>query len=148
MTREKIIEMIEAHIIDAIEHCADVEYYDTVKDLDVGHFLTIHEIFEVAQYAAINMDDELINHEQDLLKEFVEWLKDRFDKRIDEQTAKYERIENEYDDGTNLTSYMEYVAYNEGILTGFVNAKWWLEELDTIEKFLEENKDVEPNESI
>lgn len=72
------------------------------------------------------------------IKEFVEWLKDRFDKRIDEQTAKCERIESEYDDGTTLTSYLEYVANNRGILDGFVNAKWWLEELDTIEKFLEE----------
>lgn len=79
-------------------------------------------------------------HETDLLKEFVEWLKDRFDKRIDKQIAECERIESEGDDGTHLISYEECVAHNEGILTGFVNAKWWLEELDTIEKFMEERK--------
>ena len=88
------------------------------------------------------------DNQADLLKEFVEWLKDRFDKRIDEQAAKCEQIENEGDDGGYLTSYMEYVANADGILTGYVNAKWWLEELDTIEKFMEENKDVEPKESI
>lgn len=87
---------------------------------------------------ATKLAEIFTKHETDLLKAFVEWLKDRFDKRIDEQTAKCERIENEGDDGTYLTSYMECVANNEGILTGFVNAKWWLEELDTIEKFLEE----------
>lgn len=85
-----------------------------------------------------DMKEAIAKHEQDLLKEFVEWLKDRFDSRIDEQTAKCERIESEGDDGTYLTSYEEFVAHSEGILTGFVNAKWWLEELDTIEKFLEE----------
>lgn len=79
------------------------------------------------------------------IKEFVEWLKDRFNKRIDEQTAKYERIVNEGDDGDYLTSYMEYVANNEGILTGFVNAKWWLEELDTVEKFMEDRNDKGKN---
>ena len=85
MTKQEIIEMIEAHIIKAIEQCADAEYYDTVKDLDVGHFLTIHKIFGVAQYAAINMNDELIKHEQDTLKEFVEWLKGVYAKDYDDK---------------------------------------------------------------
>ena len=106
-----------------------------IKDLEP--ILYGASLFTVADTLFVKIEQE----KKDIFKEFVEWLKARFDKRIDEQTAKCERIENEGDDGTYLTSYLEYLANNEGILTGFVNAKWWLEELDTIEKFSEEAKD-------
>ena len=121
---------------------------ETVKylyDLLKKHSVKVNEVDVIPVSSCIALVDEVINHEQDTLKEFVEWLKGRFDKRIDEQTAKYERIVNEGDDGDYLTSYSEYVANNEGILTGFVNAKWWLEELDTIEKFLEDRNDKGKN---
>lgn len=80
----------------------------------------------------INMREAIIKHEQDTLKEFVEWLKARFVERTEKQGKTYDEF---YEDGFSEQD----CEFQRGKYTGFSYAIDWLDQ--DLEQFIKEKSD-------